>query len=86
MVMAAFWLWTLPALTALTLGAHSLLPRFRRLLPIAASVLLIVTGFYTATGRATADLSAMTPPTISADGSVMQLIHLKDEPLPCCEP
>ncbi|MGI9472987.1 MAG: sulfite exporter TauE/SafE family protein [Rubripirellula sp.] len=91
-VMTAFWVGTLPALTALTLGAHSLIPRFRRLLPVAASLLLIATGFYTATGRASADLSRMVTPEqivrLDEDGQIdaSALIGLKDEPLPCCEP
>lgn len=85
-VMAAFWIGTLPALTALTLGARSLIPRFAQLLPIAASMLLIATGLYTATGRASADLSAMIPPRVDTGGDVTSLIDLADRPLPCCEP
>jgi sulfite exporter TauE/SafE len=84
-VMAAFWVGTLPALTALTLGARSLIPRFARLLPLAASMLLIITGLYTATGRASADLSAMVPPRVDPQADVTSLIDLADQPLPCCE-
>ena len=91
-VMTAFWIGTLPALTALAIGARSLIPRFQRVLPIAASVLLIATGLYTATGRASADLSRMVAPgqvgIPDAEGRVdtAVLIGLNDEPLPCCEP
>jgi hypothetical protein len=85
-VMAAFWVGTVPALTALTVGARSLIPRFRTLLPIAASILLIVTGLYTATGRASADLSAMVPARLDPQGDVTSLMGLADQPLPCCQP
>jgi sulfite exporter TauE/SafE len=85
-VMAAFWLGTLPALTALVLGARSLIPKFRTALPIIASLLLIATGLYTATGRASADLSAMVPPRLGNEVDAGSLIGLADEPLPCCQP
>ena len=86
-VMLAFWLGTLPALTALTLGARSLIPRFRTMLPLAASVLLIATGLYTATGRASADLSTMRRPDSAAQTDTATLIGLAaEEPLPCCDP
>lgn len=91
-VMTAFWVGTLPALTALTVGMRSLIPRVQRWLPVFASLLLIATGLYTATGRASADLSKMVAPDAvhagdgEGDYSAAALIGLTDEPLPCCEP
>jgi sulfite exporter TauE/SafE len=87
-VMTAFWIGTLPALTAVALGARSLIPRFRSVLPIAAGLLLILTGLYTATGRASADLSTMHlhGTQLKSPGDPSSLIGLTDEPLPCCEP
>jgi hypothetical protein len=85
-VMFAFWLGTLPVLTALALGARSLVPKLRGLLPIAAAMLLIATGLYTATGRASADLSALVPPRLRPADEVSAWIGLADTPLPCCEP
>lgn len=91
-VMAAFWVGTLPALTAVWLGARSIVPRMGTSLPVVAGILLIVTGLYTATGRAAADLSEMVAPdviqqpvadteaAIQPDG----LTGLIDQPLPCC--
>ncbi|WP_146516325.1 sulfite exporter TauE/SafE family protein [Rubripirellula amarantea] len=88
-VMTAFWIGTLPALSGLILGVHTLSDRFRSLIPIATSVLLILTGMYTATGRATADLTQMNPDAIvrgvNADPSAATLEKLCDEPLPCCQ-
>ncbi len=63
-VMSAFWFGTLPALTAVWFGAKRVVPRIGAALPVVAGVLLIVTGLYTATGRAAADLSNMTAPQI----------------------
>lgn len=85
-VMTAFWVGTLPALTAVTLGARSLIPRLRSLLPIAAGLLLILTGLYTATGRASADLSSIRAPDDRAIADPYSLVGLADETLPCCEP
>jgi hypothetical protein len=50
-----------------------------------AALVLILTGFYTATGRASADLSAMKLPRLQID-SADSLVDLADEPLPCCQP
>ncbi len=90
-VMFAFWAGTLPALTSLTLGVRSLVPRFRAVLPVAASLLLIATGLYTATGRASADLSTMVRPESGTELSSSQfdlsgMFELTDGPLPCCPP
>jgi sulfite exporter TauE/SafE len=84
-VMIAFWIGSLPALTALSLGATRLLPRLQSSLPMIAALVLILTGFYTATGRASADLSAMKLPRLQID-SADSLVDLADEPLPCCQP
>lgn len=58
-VMIAFWLGTLPALTSLMVGAIRFAPRVRPALPLAGGLLLLVTGLYTATGRASADLTRL---------------------------
>jgi len=56
MVMTAFWVGTLPALTALVAGAVGAAPRFRPAMPILAAAVLVVTGMYTVSGRASTDL------------------------------
>ena len=92
-VMTAFWIGTLPALTAVWFGAKRVVPRMGTSLPIVAGVLLIATGLYTATGRAAADLSKMTsrqflvqPVAPSGEDSLSatSLVGLADQPLPCC--
>ena len=97
-VMFAFWLGTLPALTALVAGTFRLAPRFGRILPLLGAVLLLTTGLYTATGRAAADLSPLTRRAAAvndyfasrdADGDRSSVARelldtLSGEPLPCC--
>lgn len=84
-VMLAFWIGTLPALTGLVLGAGSLMKRSTTIMPIAASLLLIATGLYTATGRASADLTSIVSPMTSNVQDPTSLISLQNEPLPCCQ-
>lgn len=55
-VMTAFWIGTLPALTALVAGAVGVTPRFRPAMPLLVAGVLIITGIYTASGRAATDL------------------------------
>lgn len=96
-VMGAFWLGTLPALTILIVGAIRFAPGLRSWLPLAGSLLLLVTGFYTATGRAEADLRPLsrrvaamateetsTNDTESVGGVIQAMNELVKEPLPCC--
>lgn len=55
-VMVAFWIGTLPALSALVAGAVGVSPRVRPAMPLLVAGVLIVTGVYTASGRAATDL------------------------------
>jgi sulfite exporter TauE/SafE len=58
-VMVAFWIGTVPALVGLVSSAQFLAVRFRRTVPAAAAVLLIVGGCYTAAGRGFAGLNSL---------------------------
>ncbi|MEM8670620.1 MAG: sulfite exporter TauE/SafE family protein [Planctomycetota bacterium] len=82
--MGAFWLGSLPALTGLVMGARSIIPRFRPALPIVGAVVMVLTGVYTATGRASADLSSMVPPLIEPNSSAADIIRASETDLPCC--
>lgn len=66
-VMLAFWLGTLPALTSLMVGAIRLAPKVRPALPLVGGLLLLVTGLYTATGRASADLTRLSERPVEAE-------------------
>jgi len=84
LVMTAFWVGTLPALTGVVLGAGTAMRRYPRFVGLVAGLLLIATGLYTATGRATADLTTLTRPDWQLGGPLEQ--SELDQPLPCCQP
>jgi uncharacterized protein len=58
-VMVAFWLGTVPALVGVVTGTRMLAGKFRRVVPTAAAILLIVAGGYTASGRGFANLNSL---------------------------
>lgn len=87
-VMIAFWVGTLPALSGWVLGVQRLGMRFTSAIPIMTAILWILTGFYTMSGRAMADLSTLNTGQTVQDvtekirrGGVEKLC---DQPLPCC--
>jgi len=57
--MSAFWIGTVPALVGLVTGTQALAVRFRRIIPAAAALVLIVGGGYTAAGRGFARLNSL---------------------------
>lgn len=59
LVMAAFWLGTVPALVSLVAGTRALSVRFRRAIPVGAAALLILGGCFTASGRGFAGLNSL---------------------------
>ncbi|MEM9365959.1 MAG: sulfite exporter TauE/SafE family protein [Planctomycetota bacterium] len=85
-VMFAFWLGSLPALTTLMVGAIGLAPGMKRGLPIAGAALLLMTGFYTATGRAEADLSSLTRLSVNASAVLHSTAEETREGDCCCQP
>lgn len=57
-VMAAFWLGTVPALVALVAGTQLMAAKFRYLIPGIAALMLIIGGGFTASGRGFASLQS----------------------------
>jgi len=93
--MAAFWIGTVPALTALIAGTQTLSRKFVQFVPTAAAILLIVTGCVTASGRGFADLSSLSEiadpeafSIASESEEKVQVVDAIDElvetPMPCC--
>ena len=82
-VMAAFWLGTVPALISLVVGVRSLSKKFDYAIPILAACLLILTGCYTASGRGFADLESLASLEASVAESDIEELH--QAPLPCCQ-
>ncbi len=91
-VMAAFWLGTLPSLTALVMGALQARAvdglGWPKLVPILGALVLIIFGSHTATGRAAADLksfeSRITSKLGHASSTTEFIQSAQHEPLPCC--
>lgn len=88
-VMAAFWVGTVPALVGLVAGTRVLSQRFKFAIPAVAAVFLVLGGCYTASGRGFASIrsladlresTGLTAETVSAD----EVADLGDAPLPCC--
>lgn len=77
LVMLAFWIGTLPALTSLIAGAGWLSQRSAGFVPVTTAVLLVLTGCFTVTGRGFAAMdsleslrgSAVVAPAGAADAS-----------------
>ncbi len=89
LVMFAFWLGTVPALTALVTGTVALSTRFKTAIPTAASVLLIFAGFFTASGRGFANLHSLgeirqASEFVSPVQATQELDQILSTPLPCC--
>jgi hypothetical protein len=80
LVMAAFWLGTVPALSVVRLGFGSLSNRLRTMLPSIAAWLVIFSGTYVLFVRAPADYSSLTKR--SASETIVAINA--GEPLPCC--
>lgn len=59
LVMASFWLGSVPVLVGVVAGSALLSGQFRRAIPTVAALLLIVGGFYTAAGRGFAQLNSL---------------------------
>lgn len=90
MVMFAFWLGTVPALTALISGTVALSTKFKTVVPAAAAALLIFAGVSTVSGRGFANLTSLSEIRSirnfeSADQANRQIDEILDTPLPCCE-
>lgn len=87
-VMLSFWLGTLPALTVVMIGVRQLAGRWRIYLPVATSILLIVTGTYLVADRAWVEYSSLGQTKIAsslpADKQVTRVSNLSHQEMPCC--
>ncbi|QDT03837.1 hypothetical protein K227x_22220 [Rubripirellula lacrimiformis] len=93
-VMFAFWVGTVPALTALIAGSQLLSRRFTMAVPSLAAGMLILTGCYTASGRGFANLdsisalraSVVVDQSVDPSAALLQQVRKSaDAPLPCCQ-
>lgn len=85
LVMASFWLGTLPALVAFGAGIQALSGPLRRRLPTITALLLAAVGLWTLLGRTHIPAFAGTLPTGPAsDSTAAVVIPSPDELPPCC--
>ncbi|NND98253.1 MAG: sulfite exporter TauE/SafE family protein [Pirellulaceae bacterium] len=92
LVMATFWLGTVPALVALVAGTKLLSTKFTIAVPAIAAVLLVVIGGLTATGRGFANLDSLAElqreagltEMDSSSTAAQRVSQLGDASLPCC--
>lgn len=83
-VMAAFWLGSVPALVALVGGVRVLSQRFSRVIPALAALMLIFAGCFTASGRGFAGFESLEG--LRQEGSTIEQVEQAGETtLPCCE-
>lgn len=86
-VTVAFWLGTLPILTALAAGAARLSGRYSKALPFATAAVCVLAGGHTMLVRANADLSALPRPAneaVSIERQIERVRSSSEHPLPCC--
>lgn len=99
-VMLAFWLGSVPALVAVVAGTRLLATPLRSVVPVAASILLVIAGLHTASGRGFAELGKVTlvsedlaehlrtrrqSNTLDAQQVQADIQRLVSTPLPCCQ-
>lgn len=88
-VMAAFWLGSVPALVSLVAGIRMLSKASMRwiparLIPAMAAILLIFAGCFTASGRGFAGFESLE--SLQSDGTTLEQVEQAgDKPLPCCQ-
>ena len=84
-VMLAFWLGTIPALTAISWGIDRLPAKLKSWQPYFTACVLIISGMFTVSVRAYADFSSMkdTCPA-SAQQQQPTLEDVVNQPRPCC--
>ena len=89
LVMFAFWVGTVPALTTLISGTFALSGKFRTMTPPIVATMLILGGLFTASGRGFASLSSLEQLETAAtsaepkDGRI-DVETIVETPLPCC--
>ncbi|WP_339728001.1 sulfite exporter TauE/SafE family protein [uncultured Gimesia sp.] len=85
LVMIAFWLGTIPALSLTGLASRLFPQKWNQLGNTLIATLLIVSGIFTMSIRAHADMGELQQ---KAEGtSKMELLKtINDQPLPCCQP
>jgi sulfite exporter TauE/SafE len=83
-VMAAFWVGSVPALVALVAGLRVLSMRYARLIPALAAWMLIFAGCFTASGRGFSGFEGLEE-LKSSGTAIDQVEQAGEKVLPCCQ-
>lgn len=83
-VMAVFWLGTVPIMSALMLGLSGLGQRIQRRIPVAMATLVIVIGVFTLAFRAPVAIGGDTAVVQPGSNLVEQVQSIDQAELPCC--
>ncbi len=98
-VMASFWLGSVPALVAVVMSTKLLAGRLRQFVPVAIALMMIVAGGFTMAGRGFANLHSLAEIPVpkqhrsddlesskpSSEALSKSLDELVKTPLPCCQ-
>lgn len=84
LVMAVFWVGTLPVLVAIGAGAQSLAGPVRRLVPALVSILLCAAGVWNLVGRMAAPAIAVVPDLVHSAATVGHVRTMTPKDCPVC--
>lgn len=85
LVMLAFWMGTVPALSVIGLGFSKLSQSWKNAIPLCTAVLMILAGLSTVSVRAHAEFSGMTATQVNSQNMANAIDAATDQPMPCCE-
>lgn len=84
-VMLAFWIGTVPALSVIGLGFSKLSQSWKKVIPLCTAVLMIIAGISTVSVRAHAELTSMVAPKSHTENIVDGIDEVTSQPMPCCQ-
>lgn len=84
-VMLAFWIGTVPALSVIGLGFSKLSQSWKKAIPLCTAVLMILAGISTVSVRAHAELSGMMSPDADSENVTDAIDEVTGQPMPCCQ-
>ena len=85
LLMASFWLGTVPILAAMGLGIQQLTPRLRAYVPVLTASLLLLVGTWTLLSRGRGAYAAMPIATITPAAMIQQIRQADHHTAPCCQ-
>lgn len=85
-VMLVFWIGTLPLLSVFVLGITRLSEHWKRWIPTATAVLLILSGCFTITVRASAMFDQLEADLAGKYSTIEAVNAAREATLPCCHP